>query len=472
MWSKKERVAAVSVLASGSLALAKFVVGIAIGSLALISDALHSLIDLGATLVTWFAVRVADRPPDAEHHYGHGKVESVAALAETALLFLLAGGVAVESVQRLISGGGATPTLSVIPFAVLAIEMAVNGWRAHVLRKTARETGSQALEADSLHFSSDMYGSIAVIVGLVLAAFGYRWADSAAALAVALLIAALGVRMGRRTIAALIDTAPRGVTERLEGVIARIGGIVRVERLRVRMVGPRYFVDAAIAVPRTLPLDRLAAIKAQIQKAVAAALGDADVTVSTNPVALDDETIQDRIMVIARNRGLAVHHLTVHAIGDKLAVAVDLEVDGALALGKAHEIASALEEAVTAELGAEVEVETHIEPLQAPRLAGRDAEPERIAKIRDSLREIAAGFPHLRNVHDVRVRDTAEGEIVNFHCDTDPNRSVIDVHGVVDDVERALRQRFPAIKRVIGHAEPRHAAAPPSDSTPAKTPLV
>src|SRR3990172_7907026 len=134
MASKKEKVAIVSVVASGSLAAVKFVVGVAIGSLALISDALHSVIDLGATLVTWFAVRVADRPPDAEHHYGHGKVESVAALAETALLFLLAGGVAVESVKRLLTGG-ATPAFSSIPFVVLGIEMLVNGWRAHVLRK-------------------------------------------------------------------------------------------------------------------------------------------------------------------------------------------------------------------------------------------------------------------------------------------------------------------------------------------------
>jgi divalent metal cation (Fe/Co/Zn/Cd) transporter len=110
---------------------------------------------------------------------------------------------------------------------------------------------------------------------------------------------------------------------------------------------------------------------------------------------------------------------------------------------------------VTAELGAEVEVETHIEPLQAPRLAGRDADPARIDTVRRTLGEIAAGFPGLRNVHEVRVRDTAEGEIVNFHCDADPSRSVIEVHGMVDDLERALRQRFPSIKRVIGHAEPR-----------------
>ena len=345
MWGKKERVAAVSALASGSLAAAKFVVGIAVGSLALISDALHSLIDLGATLVTWYAVRVSDRPPDAEHHYGHGKVENLAALVATALLFLLAGGVTVEAVQRLLQGGD-PPTFSFIPFVVLGIEMVVNGWRARVLHKTARETNSAALEADSLHFTSDLLGSIAVIIGLALSGAGYFWGDSAAALAVAAVISLLGVRLGRRTIETLIDTAPQGVADTARSIILATHGVVRVDRLRVRTVGHCHFVDVAIAVPRTMPLDRLASLKQRLQDAVTSAIGEADVTITTTPVALDNETVQDRIMVIARNRGIAVHHLTVHAIGNKLAVAVDVEVDGSLPLGRAHEIATGLEEAV------------------------------------------------------------------------------------------------------------------------------
>ncbi|RAI44321.1 cation diffusion facilitator family transporter [Rhodoplanes roseus] len=458
MSSKKERVAAVSAAASGTLACVKFAVGIAIGSLALISDALHSLIDLGATLVTWYAVRVSDKPPDAEHHYGHGKVESLAALAETALLFLLAGGVAVEAVQRLFAGGTA-PTFSFVPFGVLAVEMVINGWRAHVLKKTARETGSQALEADSLHFASDLYGSVAVIIGLGLAAYGHAWGDAAAALVVAVIIAGLGLRMSRRTIEALMDTAPPGVRDRVARLIAGVPGVVRIERLRIRMVGPRHFVDGAIAVPRTMPLVRAAALKATLQDAVAATLGDADVTISTTPVALDDESVQERIMVIARNRGLAVHHLTVQAIGETLAVALDIEVDGEMPMGAAHEIASGLEDAVAAELGPDVEVETHIEPLQAPSLPGRAADPQRVAALAQALTELARIRPALRNVHDVRVRETPDGEIVVFHCHIDPSRSVIDVHEAVDDLERALRRHHPEIKRAIGHAEPRTADA-------------
>jgi len=454
MWGKKERVAAVSALASGSLAAAKFVVGIAVGSLALISDALHSLIDLGATLVTWYAVRVSDRPPDAEHHYGHGKVENLAALVATALLFLLAGGVTVEAVQRLLQGGD-PPTFSFIPFVVLGIEMVVNGWRARVLHKTARETNSAALEADSLHFTSDLLGSIAVIIGLALSGAGYFWGDSAAALAVAAVISLLGVRLGRRTIETLIDTAPQGVADTARSIILATHGVVRVDRLRVRTVGHCHFVDVAIAVPRTMPLDRLASLKQRLQDAVTSAIGEADVTITTTPVALDNETVQDRIMVIARNRGIAVHHLTVHAIGNKLAVAVDVEVDGSLPLGRAHEIATGLEEAVVAELGPEVEVETHIEPLQARRLRGRNAPAARVAELRAALAELATDHPILRNVHDVRVRETPEGELVVFHCTVDPLHTVMDVHQQVDELESDLRRRFPGVRRVIGHAEPR-----------------
>ena len=181
----------------------------------------------------------------------------------------------------------------------------------------------------------------------------------------------------------------------------------------------------------------------------------AEVTVNTEPRALDDETVLERVMVIARNRALAIHHVTVQAIGGRLSVSLDLEVDGSLPLGRAHEIASGLEQAVREELGTEVEVETHIEPLQMTGLAGRDAPAAQVAAIGDALTELAGASGTLRNVHDLRVRETPNGEIVNFHCDVNPASTVAAVHNQVDGVERGLRRRFPAIKRVIGHAEPR-----------------
>src|SRR5712671_1696810 len=454
MQETKERVALTSIAASGGLTIAKAVVGVLSGSLALMSEAAHSALDFVATVMTWYAVRISGKPADEEHHYGHGKVESVSALIETGLLFVLSGVVIVEAIKRL-AGDGHAVEATLWAFAVIIVSVVVDFFRARLLYRVAKETASEALEADALHFGSDMWSSLAVLAGLAAVALGYPWADAAAAIIVAAFILIAGWRLGRRTIETLTDTAPEGAAARISDVARAAGGVVAVERVRARSVGPTLFVDLIVAVSRTLPLDRVAEIKAAVERAIRAALPTAEVDVVTRPRALSDETVLERVMVIARNRALAVHHVTVHAIGGRLSISLDLEVDGNLILGKAHEIADALEAALRAELGAEVETETHIEPLQTRGLPGRDAPHERVAAVREHLTAIAANIAFIGQIHDVRVRETAEGEIVNFHCRVDPALTVRAVHEKVDDLERTLRQQFPAIKRVIGHAEPR-----------------
>jgi cation diffusion facilitator family transporter len=455
MQNVKQKVALSSIAASAGLTLAKGVVGVATGSLAILSEAAHSLLDLAATVMTYFAVRVSDKPADAEHHYGHGKVESVSALAETALLFVLSGVVIWAALQRLLGGDGHPVEATPWSFAVIIGSIAVDFFRARVLYRAAAETSSEALEADALHFGSDMWSSIAVLIGLAAVARGYAWADASAAMIVALFICVAGWRLGRRTIDTLTDTAPAGAAETVTAVVARIPGVVSVERVRVRQAGGIPFVDLTVAVSRTLALDRVSALKDRIERAVRAEFPKVELTVNTKPRALDNESVLEQVMVIARNRSLAVHHVTVHAIGAQLTVSLDLEVDGSLKLGVAHEIATDLEDAVRAELGPAVEVETHIEPLQPYGQRGLDASPERVTAVRDALAEIAARFAAVGEVHDVRVRRSDGAEIVNFHCYVDPDLTVAEAHERVDDVERALRERFPSIKRVIGHAEPR-----------------
>src|SRR6195952_55912 len=239
----KSRAAAISIAASASMAAIKFVVGVSIGSLALISEALHSSVDLVATIITWMVVRISDRPADDEHHYGHGKLESLSALGVIAMLYVLSGGILVESYSRL-REGAAPPTLSAIPFLVLLVDIAVNFWRARALHRTALSTKSQALEADALHFASDVLGSFAVIIGLALSGFGYAWGDAAAAVGVAIMIALLGLRLARSTVETLVDRAPEGALEKATAAIRSGPGAVDVERLRVRMVGAKHFVDA------------------------------------------------------------------------------------------------------------------------------------------------------------------------------------------------------------------------------------
>jgi divalent metal cation (Fe/Co/Zn/Cd) transporter len=228
--------------------------------------------------------------------------------------------------------------------------------------------------------------------------------------------------------------------------------------VRARPAGAVLFVELAIGVSRTLPLDRVTAIKERLARAIRAELPRAELTITTEPRALDDETVRERVMLIARNSGLAIHHVAVQALADRLSVSADLEVDGTLPIAAAHETASRLEEAIREELGPQVEVETHIEPLPAALLSGRDAAVAHVAEIGEALAGLAAGLSGLSEVHDVRVRETADGEIVNFHCRVDPALSVRAVHDLVDGVERGLRRRFPTIARVIGHAEPQRVA--------------
>jgi len=454
MQREKEQVALGSVAASAALAILKAVVGVATGSLGILSEAGHSLIDLGATVMTYAAVRVSGKPADREHQYGHAKFESVSALAETALLFLLSGVVIWEAIKRLVLHEGPAVEATIWAFAVISGSMVVDFFRARALSHTARATKSHALEADALHFSSDLASSFAVLLGLIGIRFGLPWADSAAALVVAVLVCVAGWRLGRRTIDALTDVAPKGATEKITAAVVKVPGVVAVEQVRARSAGEKTFVDLTLAVSRTLALDRVTAIKDAAAAAVRNQIEGAEITVTADPVALDNETVLDRVMVIARNRALAVHHVTVHDIKGRLAISLDLEVDGKKSLREAHAMADALEEDVAAELGAKVEIDTHIEPLQPHRAAGREAPSERIKAVTIALAELAAEGKVLRDVHDVRVRETEEGEIVNFHCRVDPSLTVRAVHEKVDTLERALRERAPSIKRVIGHAEP------------------
>src|SRR5262245_36094853 len=248
----KQKVALSSIAASASLTAAKGVVGIMTGSLALLSEAAHSLIDFGATVMTYFAVRVSGKPADAEHHYGHGKVESVTALAETALLFVLSGVVIWEATQRLFGGHGHAVEATVAAFGVIAISIVVDFFRARLLYRVADATASEALEADALHFGSDMWSSIAVLIGLGGVALGFQWADATAAIVVALFVCLAGWRLARRTIDTLTDTAPPGSAEAVTRTAARVRGVVGVERVRVRPVGDKLFVEIVVAVSRTL----------------------------------------------------------------------------------------------------------------------------------------------------------------------------------------------------------------------------
>ena len=449
----KERAALLSIAASAILTIAKFVAGFLSGSLALLSEAGHNLIDVGMTILTYYAVRVAGKPADAEHHYGHGKIETVAALGETAFLFALSAFILIEAAHRLTEKAAAVDA-NPLAFGVLIVSVLVDFSRARALSRIARQTKSDALAADVLHFASDIVGSVIAFFGLVAARFGFAQGDTIAAIAVAVYIAIAGYRLARRTIDTLIDAAPRGMAESIRATALRVPGVIAIDNLRLRPVGAHVLGDIAICVPRTLPQDDVTAIKGNVSAAIAATHSDVELTVETTPVALNDETVLERLLLIAMKRHVAIHHVIVHQVAGRIALSCDIEVDAAMPLGQAHSIASGLEAEARKELGPDIEIDTHIEPLEPHELAGENAPEEIRAAIARAL--AAAASQGIEDIHDVRARQTAAGLVVNYHCRANPRTSVAAVHQAVDALEHKVREQFPAIARLVGHAEPLH----------------
>lgn len=450
---EKQQVATFSMLASLALAVAKLAAGLLTGSLGILSEAIHSTIDFGATVVTWFAIRWSALPPDDEHTYGHAKIESVAALIETGLLFLTTAWIVWEAIRRLL-GEPAHVEVTWWSMAIIAASIAIDFNRSRALARVAKKTSSEALEADALHFSSDMWSSTAVLLGLIAVWFKVPAADSIAALVVSLFVALAGWQLGKRTMATLLDTAPHGATETARQIVLAHNGILALKLLRVRPAGPTLFMSVVVEVARTMPVDEMIALKEGIQRDLMNAFPQADATVTANPVALDNETVLQKVMLIASRRNLAVHHVTVQHIAGRLAVSFDLEVEGGITLSRAHQTATQLEDAIRRELGSGVEVESHIEPQPVSLLAGRDAAPAVRDKIIRVLTALAKTQRRLSDVHNIRVRETDDGLFVHYHCRFAGSDSVDTVHAIIDHVENELQGKFADIRRVIAHAEP------------------
>lgn len=449
----KETAALGSIAVSALMTAAKLIAGLTSGSLAVLSEAGHNLADVVTTVLTYFAIRIANKPADADHHYGHGKVEALAALVETGFLFALSVYILVEAISRL-TRHDVEIEANRLAFAVLIVSIIVDFFRWRTLEQIGKATKSEALAADALHFSSDIVSSALAIAGLVAAHYGYPQGDALAALGVAAFIAVAGFKIGRRTVDTLIDAAPKGLTEQISAIAQSVPGVIKVQAARLRPAGAEVIGDIAILVARTLPLEKAAAIKANVAAAIAARHPEVSVTVATHPIALDNETILERILLIAAKRHVPVHHVTMQEIDGRTSVSFDVELDGRMPHANAHEIVSGLELEIGREIGADIEVESHIEPLEPRQLQGQNASAAMQANIAAALARSTPKAGAIRDIHSVRVRQTPAGLVVNYHCHVNPALSVDEVHEHVDALERRMRADFANIIRIVGHAEP------------------
>lgn len=453
MPSKKEAVAISSMIASSLMTVGKFTVGLMTGSLGLISEGLHSLLDFGATIITYFAVRISDKPADADHHYGHGKAESIAALAETGLLFITSAWIVYEAIDRLLFGATAV-TVTWWSIAVVLASIVIDISRARALKRVAKETNSQALEADALHFSSDVLSSAVVLVGLVFVWLGWPKGDAVAAIGVSLFVCHAGWVLGRNTIDALIDAAPDGVSERIVGIAKSHSGVASVNRVRVRPSGGVLFAEIDISVSRGKSFEQVEGVRSLLISAVKKDIAEAEVTVSAHPLALDNETLHERIMAVAKGLDVYAHNIVAHKIGERLSVSFDIEVPANWPLRDADAVANNLENCIRDEFGSDIDIEVHIDPLHELDVDATEASDEEFSLVQDCVNHLVRETNSVRSFHGLRVQNTRKGKIVIFHCTFLPETTVGDAHETVEVLERKVISATEGTWRVVVHAEP------------------
>ena len=458
MRAEKRAVASNSVFAALAITALKIFVGVTTGSLGILSEAAHSGLDLVAAVITLFSVRVSDKPADAEHQYGHGKVENFSAFIETGLLLLTCIWIVYEAIKRLFFHHvKIDPTWTA--FAVMLLSMGVDFWRSRALGKIADKYESQALEADALHFSTDVWSTGVVVFGLLLVLVGRRlqvgWlrdADPVAALFVAGVVVWVSGRLARRTVDALLDAAPPEVRSRILSAVSKVDGLLEVDRVRIRRAGNRYFADLSIGLERNVTFQRSEQVADAVTAAVRNVLPDADVVVHSASRAGSGENIFDRIRAVATRSNVNVHDVSVQDLGGRLHVEQHLELDENLSLKQAHDRVSGLEAEIRDEVPEISSIITHIESEPATIESGdeilRDAELEK------RLKTAAAEFPEIMDMHDLEVKRVRGRLYVSCHCTMSDDLPLSRVHDISTELEIRFKREAPELFRVLIHPEP------------------
>jgi cation diffusion facilitator family transporter len=459
---EKKRAALLSVGSALVLVSLKTFLVLRTGSLGVLSEALHSGLDLIAAIITFLSVRVSDEPADERHPYGHGKFENFSAFVETGLLLLTALYIIYEAFDRLFFHSvHIQPSITAIVILIFAVGIDLT--RSRALSHVAKKFSSEALEADALHFSTDVWSTTVVIVGVGLVWAGETWnmpyliyADALAGLAVAAVILWVGSRLGRRTIDALLDAAPEGLQQEIARAVARMDGVLDVDRVRVRRAGNHHFVDATVSVARTASLEQVHTLSDAIEKRIGEIV-PADVMVHAEPRAPQGEHLFEAIRAVAQRMGLAIHDLSALQQQGKLFVELHLEVDENLSLRDAHRQATRLEEGIRELRDGPIEVNIHIEPL-GRHIATPDDGAGEMKQLSRAVEEFLNGLPsefdELVNCHDVHTRQVAHHILVSCHCTMKGTLPITQIHDVTATLEDRVKEKFPQIHRVNIHPEP------------------
>jgi cation diffusion facilitator family transporter len=447
----QQRTTLVSIAAAALLVAMKLGVGLATGSLALISAGIESSGDVVAAVLTFFAVRLGGRPADPGHPYGHRRAENLGALGESVIL--LAGGVivSVEAIAHLMSGAKA-PSIHWYVFAVIAIAIVVDLSRTSISLAAARRYASPALRSNALHFAGDMAGSLAVLAGLLAVKAGFSQGDSIAALLVAAIIFLAAARLVAENANVLMDRTPAEARAAAEDAIGDLGADVELRRLRLRESAGRYFADVIVNVPPGQAVVEGHQAADLVEEAIERVLPGSDVVVHVEPRRQGLE-LRDRVLAIALSEPLVkeAHDIMIFEQPGSASVSLHLKFPADLDLRTAHETAERVEQAIRARPGV-ADVQTHLEPLERPLVAqppDESADRRATLEIEQLVRERTGSDPK-----KVRLLSTDAGRVLFLTIAVDPQASLTDAHHLAGTLEDELRQRVSAIAEVIVHTEP------------------
>jgi len=436
------------------------------------AEAAHSALDLVAAAVTFFAVRISGRPADEKQMFGYGKVENLSALFETLLLLLTCVWIIYEAIQRLFYKQ-VEVEVSIWSFIVMLTSIIVDVSRSRALMKAAKKHGSQALEADALHFSTDVWSSSVVIGGLILVTLGkflesrallsesvlvwFHRADAIAALGVSIIVIYVSVELGKRTIDGLLDKAPQGMRPQIVDKVSQIPGLLKVRQVRIRPSGPSTFVDMILEVPRNASLEEAHAISMKAKEVVKNLISRVDVIIHLDPMVIDENSIVESVRSIASRARVTVHSIRAHGKDPNLLLETHIEVPEELTVEEAHNRVTEFESMVNSEIPQVKEVVTHIEPLGEKEIHALD-DPMESRRIQEIINKTANNFKEITNCHSLIVYRAGSDLSISFHCDVLPSLNISEAHKLTGRMERQVRLEMPELERVTIHVEPQGAA--------------
>ena len=457
--AEKRRVALHSMLAAAAMTVLKLAAGLLSGSLGVLSDAAHSALDLAGAGLTFFSVRVSDKPADEDHTYGHGKIENISAFVEAGLMAVSCAWIIWEAMAR-IAHHSVELRHSLWPVLVLVTSVAVDFWRSRQLREVAERTGSPALATDAFHFASDIWSTLAVLAGLGASFVGQQlkiswlqYADPFAAVVVSLMILRITLHLTRETVAVLMDQIPAETRREIVREVEQVEGVLAVEQARVRRSGAAYFADLTLAMPRRYTFEHTGELVRAATDAVHRALPDADVVIHTVPRKGRAESIFDRVRAVAARNNVSVHELSVQSHQGRLRVEQHVELDEKMSLLDAHNFVSSMEAEILRDAPEIDSVLTHIESEPATIELPEEMVVED-RRIEMALRAAAANYKDIVDVHEITVRRAGEHVDLSCHCTLPDTLSMQRVHELITALEDRFKLECPEVQRVTIHPEP------------------